>query len=184
VGKAPDTGAFRSLIDALGGGRVGATAYEALRRRLVRFFERRGAVDAESLADVTLDRVGERKARGDVEVDNVTAFAMGVARLVALEHGRRVQRQAPVPEELPSPRAPSDAGEIERRLAGLEAALAELREDDRALVLAYYASGDGRGRIDGRAELAARLGVSQVNLRVRAFRARTRLEAVLGRGGS
>src|SRR5437773_826195 len=75
--------------------------YEALRRRLVAFFEWRGAPWPEEHADETIDRVAKRAAE-DEAVINVEAYAVGVARMVLLEALRekakertRVGRQDP-----------------------------------------------------------------------------------------
>ena len=147
--------------------------YARTRAKLEDLFRWRGASDPEGLADETLDRVAHKVMDGLVAERSALAYVLGVARLVALEAGRRERRHtAASPDELPAPAPDADQeryhGALERCLSGLEA-------PDRELLLEYH-RGDGRGRIDGRRALAERLGLPLATLRVRAFRIRARVE--------
>lgn len=151
-----------------------AAAYEHIHGKLVDIFRWRGLPDPASLADETLDRVGRRAAEG-LDIDRTpTAYVLGVARLVALEAGRRAKREVALaaPEQLP---APLEDAEVELRARALEACLAKLTEEERRVVLEYH-RGEGKARIEGRQALAASLGTNVPNLRVRVFRLRARLE--------
>lgn len=148
--------------------RAGAR-YEALRRRLTGFFEWRGALWPESLADEVINRVVRRLDGGEA-ILNVEAYAVGVARIVLLEARRRQERERAGRAALPPPSPPDDP---DPRQPCLDACLAALPAGERELILEYY--GESGSRIDARKALAARLGVAPAMLRARAFRIRERL---------
>lgn len=147
-------------------------AYEALRRLLHRYFEVRGRPEAATLCDEVLDRVARRLADG-IDIANLPAYAHGVARLVHLE-ARRRSAASPI-EALPAEPATAGAADADPAAACLDGCLDRLDDATRQQVIAYYTS-DGRGRIDGRRELARQLGVSATALRLRMLRARLGLE--------
>jgi DNA-directed RNA polymerase specialized sigma24 family protein len=147
-------------------------AYESLRRLLYRYFEVRGCRDASVLSDEVFDRMSRRLADG-VEIADIGAYAHGIARLVLLEARRR-----PVDGTLdaePAAEVDDDQQAREATAACLDRCLARLGATTRAEVLAYYAA-EGRQRIDGRRQLAVRLGVSATALRLRMLRVRLTLE--------
>jgi DNA-directed RNA polymerase specialized sigma24 family protein len=151
--------------------------YEDLRHTLLRFFEWRGVVTPDVAADESLDRLGRRLASGESVVD-LRAYALGIARLVALEHHRRPEARATELDALAEQRLVA-ATPVEREgpgLACLDSCLEKLDADQRAFIEGYY-SGTGRARIDGRDSLARRLGLSPNAQRLRAQRLRGRLEA-------
>lgn len=145
--------------------------YEHLRRVLLKFFGWHGTPDAESCVDEALDRLARRLEAGET-IDDVPAFAYGVARLVRLERQRRAAAM-PVTgdEDLAARAAPASQEADESRDVCLERCLDELPRADRELIVTYYV-GVGRERIDGRARLAAALGLSDNALRHRAQRLR------------
>jgi DNA-directed RNA polymerase specialized sigma24 family protein len=149
-----------------------AAKYETLRAGLIRFFEWRGGADPEAHADETIDRVARRLQEGEA-VQNLVSYAAGVARFVHLEGLGIRKRDERLRREL-RPAAPA-VGE-DARLECVRRCLRELPDDGAALVLAYYEHQGGRGKIDGRAALAARLGVSVPSLRMRLHRLRAKLE--------
>src|SRR5262249_19640104 len=63
-----------------------ALEYERLRRALVKFFDWRGVAAAEECADDVFDRLAQRLE--NTMVQDVTKYAHGIARLVALERRR------------------------------------------------------------------------------------------------
>lgn len=65
--------------------------YTELHAQLAKLFECRGHVDPEKSADEALDRIGKRLAEGLV-IDNLNAFARGVARYVGKEELRKMVR--------------------------------------------------------------------------------------------
>ncbi len=175
-GTGPSPKAWARLLERLGPDpeRAGL-GYEALRQRLVSFFTWRGARDPAECADECLDRLATKLEQGTL-VRDVPRFALGIARLVLLEHWRRPGAGAgPAAsgelEQLPAPAPP--AREVLHDC--LEGCLARLPGEGRDLILRYYA-GQGRARIDLRRGLAEELAVSESALRNRAQRLRDQLE--------
>jgi DNA-directed RNA polymerase specialized sigma24 family protein len=174
---APRSQGLRLLLALLDGDPEHAAGeFEALRRRLVGFFEWRGAPWPEELADEVLDRLMRRLEEGEA-VGNVAAFASGVARrlLLELHRGPRVVPLGNLGAEPAAPGPPPEPPWAEAE-AQLDACLARLPAEHREILLAYY-RGEGAERIAARQDLAHRLGVSANGLRVRVFRLRQRLEA-------
>ena len=181
AGRGLSAARFASLLARLGPDPESAgAAYEYLRRALVAFFSWRGAATPEECADETLDRLATRLDEG-LTVDNVPRFALGIARLVLLEHWRRPEARGVRLDALGyEPAAPAEQPADEGRARSLARCLEELPPGGRDLVLGYYA-GDGRDRIDGRKRMAQALGLSENALRSRAQRLRDQLEKCLTR---
>jgi DNA-directed RNA polymerase specialized sigma24 family protein len=171
--------AFAVLLRRLGDDpERGGEGYESLRRALVRFFDWRGAHAPDACADETLDRLA-RRLDEDAAVEDVRAYAHGIARLVLLEQWRR-PRELPAAEGDERLQAAAPPPDDDPRQDCFERCLAELPADGRALILEYYAA-EGRLKIDGRKRLAAALGLSDTALRNRAQRLRDRLERCIRR---
>lgn len=148
--------------------------YEHLRRALLKFFGLHQMLEAESCVDETMDRTARRLDEGH-RIDDVPAFAYGVAKLVRLERQRRSAAMPTTSDErLLAQAATPQPEDVEARDACLQRCLGDLSAEDRDLIVAYYV-GAGRERIDGRAQLAAALGVSENALRLRVQRLRDRL---------
>lgn len=148
--------------------------YEHLRRALLRFFSWHQTLEAEASVDETLDRIARRLAAGET-IDDVPAFAYGVARLVRLERQRQSAAMPTTTDEgLVSHAVEHLPDAVEARDACLQRCLGEIQAKDRDLIVSYYV-GTGRERIDGRAKLAATLGLTENALRHRAQRLRNRL---------
>jgi DNA-directed RNA polymerase specialized sigma24 family protein len=170
--------ALERLLERLGADPEAAgREYQAIRARLVDYFDWRGAHRPEAAADEALDRAARRLAEGE-PVQQIGPYVHGIARLVLLEHFRldvREQRaSAGAAREL---MAPPDASD-EERSACLARCLQGLPEEGRALIVAYY-EGEGRSHLKSRRELATRLGISYMSLKTRAHRLRQRLESCL-----
>ena len=135
----------------------------------------RGAHFPDECADETLNRLARRLEEG-AEVADLRGFALGIARLVRLEHARSPQlRQDELDEQRLGP-APTDERETDARAHDcLESCLAALPAESRTLVLEYYQD-QRRQKIDRRVRLAAELGLSANALRSRVQRLRDRLE--------
>ena len=151
-----------------------AREYERLHRALARFFDWSGASQPEECADETIDRLCRKLDAGTV-VDDLRAYARGIARMVLHERQR-------TPSLLPIEEATAVATETEatddaaeRRLGCFDQCLEALSADNRALVLDYY-QGDRAGKIANRRRLAAAAGLSENALRSRVQRVRDRLE--------
>ena len=154
--------------------------YQALRRRLVWFFETKGSRAPEDHADETLTRIARKLGGGEV-IQQVETYALGVARYVLLESMRRTVETS-LNDDVPEPASDEEGQEEgeEARVRCMESCLSSFSGSDRDLILTYYL-GERRGRIDARRALADRLGIPVSALRIRVFRLRQRLHGcVLG----
>jgi RNA polymerase sigma factor (sigma-70 family) len=167
--------AFDSLLSWLGPDRESAAEkYEQIRRRLIKLFTCRGRLDAEDLADETINRVTLKAPDLAREyVGDPSLYFYGVAHKVFMEVLRR-RPQVP----LPPPPDPAEAEEAEREQECLDRCMAGLPGANRELLLDYYRD-DGRAKIDHRKEMAARLGVAQNALRIRVHRIRAAVQECL-----
>jgi RNA polymerase sigma factor (sigma-70 family) len=147
-----------------------AREYDTVRRWLIGFFERRGILSSEELADETLDRVARRLDRGET-IEHLKAYFYGVARRVALEWRKQRAQQRAAEREYSSPSRESSAEDEEVRLVCLQRCLQALPPETRALVLDYH-----RSRLGDRKRLAESFGITYTNLKTRVFRLRLRLE--------
>ena len=175
-------GAFAALLARLAADGGDATAYEALRRRLIQLFRMHVPADADDLADVVLDRLARRIHEG-TEVASVPSYALGIARMVLHEARAKAARRhlAEVdPTFAPDDDAAEDASETESVLTALRACLDAAGTAARALILTYY-GGDGGVRIATRKRLADEHGISLNALRNRALRLRDALEECVRR---
>lgn len=152
-----------------------AERYEALRKRLLRFFEWQGVAVAEDCSDEVLDIVARRLGGGEA-VQNLPAFCAGVARIVLLTHRRRqVARESMLQRFAGEPAQEAwHTAEREHEIRALEDCLDRLPAGGRDLILAYYRA-DPPGLIPNRRRLANRLGVQPGALRIRAHRLRMQL---------
>jgi len=156
--------------------------YEELRRRLIKFFEWRGSLFPEDLADETLNRTA-RKIDGDEEIEkNVIALALGVAHFVFLETSKRPDYRRVSLEDLIPVAAPPEhrLEDDELRVAYLRECLRSLPKESRELIIEYYRE-EGRAKIEDRKVLAEKLGISLNALFSRAKRIRDRLELCVTR---
>ncbi|HYK19871.1 MAG TPA: hypothetical protein VEV42_03995 [Pyrinomonadaceae bacterium] len=146
-----------------------AMKYEEIRRRLIKFFLGRGCIEAEDLADETINRVIRKLNEiGNEFTGDCEPYFYGVANKVLMEHQRRRQPQPPLATDVNSNRA-----EQEDRC--LEECIAKLSDENRELLLQYY-QGEGRAKIEQRKQLAEKLGIAPNALRIRAFRIRAALQ--------
>lgn len=161
--------------------------YERLRQKLHIFFEHRGCPSADELVDKTLDRVARKLAAGeDLHLADPSSYCYGVAQNILKEYWRNPTREIlsldsqtnndnPAASVTVPPSAESERQTTEINLAHLDTCLQRLLPEDRELILKYY-QGDHRGRIINRHELAAELGLTPGNLRIRALRIREQLQ--------
>jgi len=156
------------------------TLYELLRRKLVRFFECRHSEPADEYADETINRVARRLDEGQI-VDNVGAYALGVARLLCLELTKLPNAKAlQLDDTQPPPSAPiavepKDEGP---RFGCFDSCLGSLSQDNRKLIMDYYQE-ERRAKIELRQKLADKLGIPLNALRIRAHRIRNGLKKCL-----
>lgn len=154
--------------------RLGSPAeYETMRRKLVKFFEWRGAWGAEDLADITMDRVARKLGQGE-QVRELSAYFYSVARLVVLEGGRRAARESgELPPQLAAPVV--ESGSARGLSACFEECLEKQSAEARRLILDYYEE-DKSAKFDHRRRLAEQLGLQMNALRIRVCRIRAELE--------
>ncbi len=155
-----------------------AEKYLRLKKNLVRFFEALGIAAADDAADEVLDRLA-RKLDGIETIDDSQTYALGIARLVALEFYKRPKMvsAADTGNETIANRVtdPESVDEREERLKCLDDCLVNLTDERREIIVDYYI-GEKREKIENRVRLAAKLGIPSGALRNRATRLRDVLE--------
>jgi RNA polymerase sigma factor (sigma-70 family) len=151
--------------------------YEAIRLRLIKIFVVRGCIDADALADETINRVTRKVEEvSNQYVGDPSNYFYAVARKVYLEYLRVTSRSATISlpdqdvERIPIP-APALNGvqETEVLLRATEECLKALSKENRDLLFAYYME------TDNRKTLAHQVGVTQMALRQRMHRLRIAL---------
>jgi len=178
---------FDRLFDWLAADRdEAARRYQALRARLIRFFESQACPLAEDCADETIHRAAAKLSEGVmIEADDPYIYLRGVARNVLREQWRKHARSASL-DDLPPGATPAitpagierrdeETNERERKLQCLEKCLGALPDEARKIFLDYHRE-QAATKIDQRAEMAARLGIDITALRNRVTRQRKKLE--------
>ena len=166
----------------------GGETYLEMRRRLTAYFDRKNCLASDQLADETLTRVAQKlDEKGSITGMSPPHYCYVVAKFVFLEYLRRPEETQPRLENLPSlSTAMSDAASAsltQERMECLELCLNKLGVADRELILEYY-QGDQRAKIERRANLAERLGLTTNAVSIRACRIRQRLELCVRRCSS
>lgn len=157
--------------------------YLNLCRRLNFYFERKGVHSAQELTDETISRVTQKLARRaekvEEEIRNIVAFCQEFANLILLEHWRSIERQALDLMELPPSQEPShNPGMLEQerqesllrqqRFGCMRQCLQRIRTREHDLVTLNCT-------VDNREELARKLGITIIALRMRVFHIRKKL---------
>jgi DNA-directed RNA polymerase specialized sigma24 family protein len=146
--------------------------YEKIRWRLIAVLASRGCRVPEELADETIDRVARRVS--DIEatyVGDKSLYFLGVMNNVHHEYLKR-----PRLPELASPA--EDSSVKEQTYLCLDKCIEKLTPHARAIIEQYYAE-DKRAKINLRKRIAAALGVTNSNLRLRALRIRAKLQVCI-----
>jgi RNA polymerase sigma factor (sigma-70 family) len=161
--------------------RLAWDAYEQLRRKLVTFFQRRGNhLEAEELADETLDRLARNPEVSRIET--VSTFALAIARNVRKEAFRKTPPKIPIEQNEDFPgqddnpeRTILTAIDSRQKLDCFLQCMRGLAPKERQLIFSYYPSesDDLEGR---RQRLAESLGIDAAALRARLARGRQKLE--------
>jgi len=153
--------------------------YEHIRQSLIQIFIWRGCHEAEDLADTTINRVVRRLPQiVETYVGDPALYFFGVAKNVALECRKYEAKQAALPvlsqnDDDARERQEASAN-LERRHECMERCLQELNDDSRDMITHYYQR-DRQAKVDSRKALAQQLGITDLNLRVRAHRVRNLL---------
>jgi len=158
--------------------RVAAERYLELRHSLVKIFAWNRCSDPDGMADETLDRVAKQVGRlKETYEGNPNLFFYGVANNLIREYQKKIKTHVPI-EDVDLPDEAGHESDVELTLAReecLRKCLQKLNSEKREQVLAYY-SKEKHAKIDHRAEMARKLGISVENLRVRMCRIRVALE--------
>lgn len=169
--------AFDKLLSALASNREEAgEKYLLLKKNLVRFFETRGLLSSEDLADEVINRLAKKLESGE-ELETPNIYAIGIARMVVLEARKKPQEIDELPEISVLPND-EQQNEKEEKLKCLETCLHELPAENRQIIVGYY-QGEKRTKIENRQKLANDLGIPQNALRNRAVRLRDKLESCI-----
>ncbi|MCI0485987.1 MAG: hypothetical protein L0229_05255 [Blastocatellia bacterium] len=159
---------------------IAAIRYEEMRHRLRKFFQCNGINDPDEHVDETFDRAA-RKIDEGIEIQNPTAYLIGIARFVLKEYrASRESKTEGIEREIPDvatadPDDDEDDDDIDERLECLEGCTVNLTPRERERVVDYY-SGEKREKINNRIRLAREEDITLGNLRVRMHRLRERLE--------
>lgn len=174
--------AFETLLNWLDSDRDQAgRKYEEIRLRLIKIFTCRGRLEAEDLADETINRVSLKAGNlADTYEGSPALYFYGVAQKVQLEHARKTRRICAESElngfagnsrQSASP-VPADTEVVYQCL---DECLEKLPPENRRLVLEYYQH-EKQGKIVHRKHLAHELGIAVNALRIRAHRIRRILQ--------
>lgn len=149
-----------------------AEKFVNLQRRLIHLFTARGFVDAEALADETINRVASKLSQIlETYVGDPAIYFYRVARGMMLEATRQSAHAMP---EASAVVRESGTGSKQRDIC-LEKCLEQLSEKNRELILQFYAF-DKKDKIATRKKLAQSLGISEGALRIRVYKLRQALE--------
>jgi DNA-directed RNA polymerase specialized sigma24 family protein len=160
-------------------------SYLEMRRRLVAYFDRKGCISPDELADETLNRVARRlQEEGEISDTPPARYCYIVAKFVFLEYLRQRERSNLPLDDLEEPSGgigasgrdlADQAPEKEKLLECLDSCLAGLEPGNRELIDRYY-RGEQREKIENRRALAQGMRLTMNALSIRACRIRARLE--------
>jgi DNA-directed RNA polymerase specialized sigma24 family protein len=175
---------FRRLLSWLDQGmNTNGQSYLAIRARLLGYFDRKNCLNADELADETLNRVARRldEEGGNIETETPARYCYIVARFIFMEHLRETKRADHALGQMQKLASNNDmlmneaAAEKELRHKCLDRCIGKLDPSSRDLITKYYI-GKERAKIENRRSLAESLGISVNALSIRACRIRDRLE--------
>jgi DNA-directed RNA polymerase specialized sigma24 family protein len=157
--------------------------YQALRERLIRFFQWNRTEMPEELADEVLDRLAQKLNLSSEQIQDPVRYAVGIARLLLLEQRRKNLRRQKALAELQQSSLDADRREQEltlhqERAELLQQCLQSIPTQSRELIFRYY---DVDEAADHRQQMARAYGISINALRNRALRIRADLERQLAR---
>lgn len=173
--------AFENLLKWLDNGKYSdGQNYLEMRQRLVAYFDRKNCINADELADETLNRLARRlQEEGKIESETPAKYCYIVAKFVFMESLRTVQNVSLDDVLLSKKIAVSEQSEEkkirERMLDCLENCTEKLEPEKHRIIISYY-YGEERVKIENRRVLAESLGVSVNALAIRACRIRNKLE--------
>lgn len=168
---------FELMLDWLDADREkAARKYERIRTRLIKIFVCRGAVEAEDLADETIDRVMSKikDLRETYVGNNPALYFYGVAKNVYYEWERLKRKKAAGLELIKAAASAPEETEITKK-ACFEKCLQKLEPEQRLIIRAYYGD-EAAAKRKLRNDLAEKLDISVEALRVRIHRLKSVLQ--------
>jgi len=151
-----------------------AQKYEKIRQRLIRLFIGRGCLDAEELADETINRVTYKIPQLiKTYVGDPAYYFCGVADKVHLEWLRKEKKKKNLQLQDTHYDVESDP-ESESEYECLETCLDALPAAHRELIVEYYKK-EKRAKIEHRKNLAEKLGITITALQIKTCRIRAGL---------
>lgn len=150
--------------------------YEAIRLKLVKYFQWHGSDAPDMDADETINRVA-RRIREGANIFNLNGYIYGVAKLVDCESRklRNLKRELEEASSLVAPAVEEGLGDPELRQC-FARCMGDLTEENRETLTEYYQFEKGQ-KIRNRKRLAERFGITPNALRIKAHRQRINLEA-------
>lgn len=173
---------FRRLLAWLDQGvNTNGQSYLAIRERLLAYFDRRNCLNADDLADETLNRVARRldEEGGNIETEAPAKYCYIMARFVFMEYLRANETEFAALADMgrqANAMSPEDRDRKEKMLECLDRCAAKLEVTQRELIFGYYV-GEQRLKIENRRSQAQTLGISVNALSIRACRIRDKLES-------
>lgn len=166
---------FEKLLNWLDKDREAAgQKYEKIRRGLINVFTARGCSISEELADETIDRVaGKIDSLADSYEGEPILYFYAVGKKVLSEHFRKKQFTEELTENLTQKQDESE--EASEMVSCLRTCLKTLTKEQLSLITQYY-QGDKQEKIENRKRLTKELGITDRNLRTKAFRIRNTLQ--------
>lgn len=170
---------FDRLLEWLDADRERAAArYALIQLRLIRFFATRGCVDAEYLADKTINIVASKvKVLTTYEGDRALFF-YGVAKNVYWQDIRNPRNESLTDSTIQPPAPPEPHEDLRATL--LDECMENLRPEARSLLLSYEEE-DKQAKIKRRKKLADELGLTINALRIKICRLHRQLRKCIER---
>jgi DNA-directed RNA polymerase specialized sigma24 family protein len=152
-----------------------AEAYESTRKTLIKFFEWQNCANAEACADETIDRVAKKIDQGK-QINDLTKYFRGVARLIAYEVFKDRERQANLIRQLsltPDVDAATESEEDQARRHCMETCLHNLSRENFELITRYC---QPENKAESKKNLAEERSILLNALRIRVHRIRRELK--------
>jgi DNA-directed RNA polymerase specialized sigma24 family protein len=141
-----------------------AEQYAQLRNKLIRYFKWNNCDDPDGSADETIRRLVKNIYSGHA-VDKPSGYVYAIAKNVFREHLRKQKRLVTISDDLVPP-----SGEPDRFIECARHCVARLPDDKRQVLEQYYSD------VEGRAEMAKRMGTSLPALRIKVHRIRAEVK--------
>jgi DNA-directed RNA polymerase specialized sigma24 family protein len=172
---------FRRLLAWLDQGvNTNGQSYLVIRKRLLGYFDRKNCLNADELADETLNRVARRldEEDGNIQTETPAKYCYIVARFVFMEYLRANDKETAALDNVgreANAMSDEDRDRKEKMLECLDRCATKLESSHRELIFGYYV-GEQRVKIENRRALAQTLGITVNALSIRACRIRDKLE--------